>query len=111
MKSIGRLPVETQKQRAEANGISERTQKKLDYLAVYREDLLHEVQMGAMSVDAAYKRATGKVAETAFEKLKRAWGQLTEDEKRRFPHEVVTDEVNREMLAQQLAMIREEAMP
>src|SRR5262245_8036496 len=40
----------TQAERAQKNGIGIVSQRKLDHLAGYREDLLHEVQRGALSL-------------------------------------------------------------
>jgi hypothetical protein len=110
---LDKLSKSGQARRAQQNGIGIVSQRKLDHLAGHDDKtLLHEVQLGMMSIDAAYNRARGKVPETTFDKLKRAWQQLTDEEKRRFPHEVVTDEQDREKLAKELAMMREtEAWP
>jgi hypothetical protein len=49
----GILPSQTQRARAEAAGISERTQRKLDRLARDRPDLLAEVRAGRLSAHRA----------------------------------------------------------
>jgi hypothetical protein len=60
----GILPDQTQRARAEAAGISERTQRKLDRLARVRPDLLEKVRAGRMSahraaLEAGIVKATG----------------------------------------------------
>ena len=64
----GILPSQTQRARAEAAGISERTQRKLDRLAKVRPDLLDKVRAGRLSAHRAALEA-GIV------------GQATEDER------------------------------
>ena len=52
-KSTGNLPVDNQSARAESNGISDRTQRKLDRLAKDRPDLLQRVKDKELSIQAA----------------------------------------------------------
>jgi hypothetical protein len=56
----GNFPVSSQQSRASESGISDRTQRKLDQLALDRPDLHEQVKSGARSVDAAYREAKGK---------------------------------------------------
>jgi N6-adenosine-specific RNA methylase IME4 len=72
----------SQADRAHNNGISLSSQKKLDHLAIHREDLLAAVQAGTLAIDKAYRLATGKVPETPVDAATRALARLTEAEQR-----------------------------
>lgn len=94
----------TQRERARRNGIGMRAQHELDFLAGHREDLLHEVQIGLMSIHAAFERAKGRVPETPFEKLLRAWRRVSREDRRRFLREMLTEQERFE-LAKELEAI------
>jgi hypothetical protein len=98
------LSVFTQQGRATKNRIGIVSQRKLDFLAGHREDLLHEVQDGALSIHAAYQRAKGQTPDTPFDALLRAWRRVSREDRRRFLREYLNDEEQYE-LAQELAAI------
>ena len=77
----------TQKSRSEANGVSERTQRKLDHLAAHRPDLLAEVRAGEVSASRAYDTARGQVR-TELDKLRAQWKRCSADERATFLSEV-----------------------
>jgi hypothetical protein len=79
---LGNLPSLTQAERAQTNGISLRSQKKVDYLKDQRADLLAAVQAGTLSIDKAYRLASGKLPETPVDAATRALARLTEAEQR-----------------------------
>jgi len=93
----------SQQQRAEQNGVSHYTQKKLDYLAGHDPDLLREVQQGTLSTHAAYQRAKGKAPETPLSELRRAWNKASDAERIQFFYE--TPDSERNLLVQTLARI------
>lgn len=74
----------TQFDRAKKNGISDRTQRKLDYLARNATDLLHKVQDGELSADRAYKMARGIKDPTPLDLLKKQWRKANHEEKIKF---------------------------
>ena len=78
----------SQAERAQKNGVSIPTQFKLDYLAGHRDDLLAAVQAGTLSIDKAYRLATGKVPETPLEALHRAWQRASLADRQQFLREV-----------------------
>jgi hypothetical protein len=94
----------SQRQRAEKNGVSHYTQKKLDHLAGHRPDLLDEVHSGALSIDAAYQRAKGRVPETPFQTLLRAWRRVSREERVRFLREELKEEERAELAEELLAI-------
>jgi hypothetical protein len=95
-----------QAERAARNRVGVHTQRKLDLLAGYQDDsLLAQVQAGTLSIDKAYRIAKGKIPDTPIQKLKRAWDALTPEEKQLFFADVCTDERDRAMLAEQLAVV------
>jgi hypothetical protein len=101
---IGKLPILSQAVRAQQNGISLRTQKKLDHLTGHRPDLLHEVRQGNLSIDAAYQRAKGKIPESPLEALLCAWRRVSKKDRVRFVRDMLTEEEQDE-LATELAAI------
>lgn len=74
----------TQSARAKLNGVSRDTQRKLDYLARHRGDLLDLVKAGEMSANGAYKEARGIKNPTPLDNLKRCWGKASRQEKEAF---------------------------
>lgn len=92
----------TQQERAQQNGVSHYTQKKLDYLAGNAEDLLAAVQAGTLSAHRAYQLAKGKPLETPLATLHRAWRKVSPEDRRRFLTEILTS-AERDMLRQSLA--------
>lgn len=59
-RNISALETGTQADRAEQAGISDRTQRKLDYLARNEPELMTAVRERTLSADAAYRMARGK---------------------------------------------------
>lgn len=83
-KSIGNLPIDTQAERAEAAGIGERTQRKLDALARHAPHLLDRVKNGAMSAHAAAIEA-GIVKPPCPVRLgQRAFAKMTAEQRAEF---------------------------
>lgn len=77
-KSSGNFPIDnTQSSRADSNGISDRTQRKLDRLAKDRPDLLDRVKAKELSVQAAAIEAGIVKAPDVMELAKRAIGKMT----------------------------------
>ena len=70
-----------QSARAESNGISDRTQRKLDRLAKDRPDLLERVQAGGLSVHRAAMDAGFVKPESGLTALNRAWEKASADER------------------------------
>lgn len=83
-KSIGNLPIDTQTARATQNGISPRTQRKLDRLARDYPPLLEKVQRGELSVHRAAQEAGFVKMATPLDMLKRAWAKASPEEQRQF---------------------------
>jgi hypothetical protein len=100
---LGHWPKLSQAQRAKENGVSLRTQKRLDHLANNDPDLLLEVQKGALSPHAAYQRAKKKTPATPLSELHRAWRKASNEERIQFFHQIPDSE--RELLVQALARI------
>lgn len=73
-----------QEARAQQNGISPRTQKKLDHLARNRPDLLEQVKNQELSADRAYKIARGIKDPTPLDKLKKEWVKADKQEQLAF---------------------------
>lgn len=70
---------QSQAERAAVNGISTRTQGKLDHLARQRPDLLQQVARGDLSVDRAYRQVRGdsKKKASPLERIQRIWAQAS----------------------------------
>ena len=86
------LHVMTQIERAKHNSISKRSQVKLDYLAGHNADLLTAVRAGTLSIDRAYKLATGTPSETPLDACRRYWRKLSPEERATLLQEEVTEE-------------------
>lgn len=80
-KSIGKFPIDSQEKRAQRNGLTDRTQRKLDHLARFRPDLLECVKGGELSADRAYKIARDIKDPTTLQKLQKLWQQAEHHEK------------------------------
>jgi hypothetical protein len=102
-KKLPKLVSFSQRERAQLNGIGLESQRKLDYLKGHRDDLLAAVQEGTLSIDKAYRLASGKAPETPVEAAKRAFARLTKAEKVQFFHEL--PDSDRALIAQELDMI------
>ncbi|MCG3211821.1 MAG: hypothetical protein FOGNACKC_05467 [Anaerolineae bacterium] len=74
--------IRSQTERATANGVSIRTQAKLDYLAGHAPELLEKVKCGQVSVDRAYKQARGiRRKLTPLERVQRLWAKASPEER------------------------------
>lgn len=70
--------IKSQTERATANGVSIRTQAKLDYLARQAPELLELVKCGQLSVDRAYKQSRGiRRKLTPLERVQRLWAKAS----------------------------------
>lgn len=69
---LGNLPSFSQRERASQNGVSPRTQRRLDAIARQRPDLLEEVRAGRLSANRAALEAGIDREPSAFERLQRA---------------------------------------
>ena len=76
--------VSSQSARAESNGVSDRTQRKLDRLAKDRPDLLQRVKAKELSVQAAAIEAGIVIAPSALEQAKRAFLKLSDLDRNEF---------------------------
>ena len=74
----------TQVSRAESNGVSDRTQRKLDRLAKDRPDLLQRVKAKELSVQAAAIEAGIVIAPSALDSAKRAFLKLSDLDRNEF---------------------------
>lgn len=82
---VGKLPAHlTQDARAEAAGVSTRTQKKLDALARRAPELLAAVREGRMTAHAAAKAAGIVKEKSTVEKLSALWAKATIEERQAF---------------------------
>lgn len=72
----GKFPIATQVDRAESNGVSDRTQRKLDRLAKERPDLLARVKAGEMKVNRAAIEAGIVKKPTPLEKALKAYYEM-----------------------------------
>jgi hypothetical protein len=70
----------TQAERAKANGVSKRTQEKLDALARQRPDLLKKVQAGEMSTHAAAVQAGIEKVKSPRQLAEAAFRQMSAEE-------------------------------
>lgn len=71
----------TVKDAARVMNISERTVYKASKVRQLRPDLGEELMAGRMSMDEAYRIATGKPKETSWDRLARAWNSATDDDR------------------------------
>jgi hypothetical protein len=72
-----------------------------------RADLADAFDRGEYPTVYDAAKAAGWVRDaTPLDRLRRAWNKASDDEKRRFVHEVVTSESDRQMLARELALMR-----
>ncbi len=76
--------VSSQSARAESNGVSDRTQRKLDRLAKDRPDLLQRVKAKELSVQAAAIEAGIVIAPSALDSAKRAFLKLSDLDRNEF---------------------------
>jgi len=83
----------TQSDRAKENGVSRRTQIKLDALAKDRPDLLDRVCAGELSVNRAAIEAGIVKRPTPLDELKRAWTRASEVERGEFLSWISNEEV------------------
>lgn len=70
-----------QARRAQENGVSHYTQRKLDHVARFRPDLLECVKAGELSADKAYKIARDIKDPTTLDRLQKLWQQAAHHEK------------------------------
>jgi hypothetical protein len=83
-KKLGKLPSLSQAERAKQNGISPRTQKKLDRLARDSPDLHEKVKRGEMKPHRAAIEAGFVKEATPLTLLKREWAKASADEQQQF---------------------------
>lgn len=79
-KSMSKLDIDTQAERAQQNGIGRQTQIKLDALARQAPELLEQVKEGRLSAHAAAIEAGIVKVPSNLEKAKKAALKLTEEE-------------------------------
>ena len=79
---IGNLPM-SQLSRAERNGHSIRTQRKLDYLYQHDRPSFEAINRGEGSISRAYDESRGLV-KTPLDHLRHWWGKATEAERETF---------------------------
>ena len=82
--------VSTRQQRAQENGISQRSQSRLDYVASYAPELLPAIQDGSLPIKRAYLQAKGQTPETPLITLHRVWRKLSQEDRLRFLQETLT---------------------
>lgn len=82
------IAYDDQETRATENGVSLRTQKKLDYLAAQRPDLLGQVQTKKLSCDAAYRAARNLPKLSGLDRLRSAWKKASPEERQSFLKEI-----------------------
>jgi hypothetical protein len=83
-RKLGNFPSFSQGKRAQQNGISDRTMRKLDRLARDFPDFFELVQQGKISVHRAAKAAGFVKTLTPLDTLKRAWQKASESERAEF---------------------------
>src|SRR5205807_1279391 len=85
-------------ERARQNGVSRRTQRKLDYLARHAPERLTQVQARSMSIHKAYTLARG-IQETPLTTLHRVWRKVPTEDRLRFLTEMLTPAERRALQA------------
>jgi hypothetical protein len=76
------------------NGLSTRSQRKLDYLYGHAPALLAQVKAGTMSIHRAYTQARD-IQETPLTTLHRVWRKVEPEERLRFLLEMLTPQERR----------------